>query len=67
MPGQALSYRIGYEEIWTLRRHAEHALGERFDIRDFHDVVLRGGSRPIPVLAQDVEAYIAARVAVQPD
>lgn len=67
MPGQALSYRIGYEEIWTLRRHAEHALGERFDIRDFHDVVLRGGSRPIPVLAQDVEAYIAARLAVQPD
>ncbi len=59
-PGQALSYYIGYLEIRKLRNQAELALGERFDLRSFHDVVLEEGSVPLPVLRQRVEAWIAA-------
>jgi len=61
LPGQALAYRIGYEKFWELRRRAEAALGKAFDIRDFHDVVLGNGARPMSVVETDVDAYIAAR------
>ncbi|USJ02614.1 DUF885 family protein [Xanthomonas prunicola] len=58
-PGQALSYKLGEITIVKLRGEAEKALGERFDIKAFHDVVLRQGSVTLPVLEQQVRAFIA--------
>ena len=59
-PGQALAYKLGELEIVRLRRKAEQTLGSRFDVRDFHDAVLRNGSLPLDLLAPQVDAYIAA-------
>ncbi|MCD7099562.1 DUF885 family protein [Stenotrophomonas sp. MMGLT7] len=58
-PGQALSYKLGEIAIVKLRAEAERELGERFDIRAFHDAVLRQGSVPLPVLESQVRAFIA--------
>lgn len=60
-PGQATSYKIGELKISELRGRAERELGPRFDVRDFHAVVLDNGSMPLAVLEQQVEAYIAAK------
>ncbi|GHE87249.1 hypothetical protein GCM10017786_18650 [Amycolatopsis deserti] len=58
-PGQALSYMVGRLEIQRVRARAEQALGERFDIRAFHDLVLGGGALPLSVLAGVVDEWIA--------
>jgi len=58
-PGQALSYKLGELEIRKLRREAEAALRERFDVRAFHDAVLANGSVPLPVLRQAIESHVA--------
>ncbi|OXM71882.1 DUF885 family protein [Amycolatopsis sp. KNN50.9b] len=57
-PGQALSYMVGRLEIQRVRARAEQALGERFDIRAFHDLVLGGGALPLSVLAAVVDEWI---------
>ena len=57
-PGQATGYKIGEIKILELRAHAESALGDRFDIRAFHDEVLNGGALPLPVLAQKINRWI---------
>jgi len=59
-PGQATSYMVGQIKILELRDRARAALGERFDIRDFHAAVLENGALPLDVLEQQVEAYIAS-------
>ncbi len=57
-PGQALSYKMGQLKIVELRRKAEQKLGPKFDVRDFHDAVLRNGSLPLELLDQEVQKYI---------
>ena len=59
-PGQALGYMIGRLKILELRQRAETALGDRFDIRRFHDAVLGNGSVPLDVLESEIDAWIAA-------
>ncbi|KOX21404.1 hypothetical protein ADK67_27380 [Saccharothrix sp. NRRL B-16348] len=56
-PGQALAYMVGRLEILRIRAAAEEALGERFDIRAFHDVLLGGGPLPLAVLAEVVAEW----------
>ncbi|ONF96281.1 DUF885 domain-containing protein [Sphingomonas jeddahensis] len=58
-PGQALSYYIGQLAIQRARAKAEKALGEKFDIRHFHDTVLSLGSVPLPVLESRIDRFIA--------
>jgi len=58
-PGQALSYYLGEMAIIEARKKAEAALGDKFDIRAFHDTVLELGSVPLPVLQARIDAFIA--------
>ena len=59
MPGQATAYMIGMLKILELRERAETELGDRFDIRMFHEVILRDGAVPLEVLEELVDAWIA--------
>ncbi len=58
-PGQALGYKMGMIRILELRQRARDALGDRFDIRAFHDTVIGTGALPLPILEQQVDRYIA--------
>jgi uncharacterized protein (DUF885 family) len=60
MPGQATAYKVGMIEILKLRERATATLGDRFDIRAFHDTVLGGGPLPLSILERRVDAWIAA-------
>jgi uncharacterized protein (DUF885 family) len=60
-PGQALAYKIGEMEILRLRAEAERELGARFDLRDFHEVILGEGQVTLGMLRQRVQAWIASR------
>jgi uncharacterized protein (DUF885 family) len=57
-PGQALAYKVGQLKFLELREHAKAELGEKFDIREFHDEVLRHGSLPMDVLEKTVGTWI---------
>ena len=60
LPGQATSYKIGMNKMLELRAKAETELGEKFDIRGFHDSVLGGGALPLDLLETRVDSWIAA-------
>ncbi|MGM1063391.1 DUF885 domain-containing protein [Saccharothrix sp. Mg75] len=60
-PGQALAYMVGRLEILRVRDGAERALGDRFDVRAFHDVVLGGGALPLSVLDEVVAEWVRAQ------
>jgi uncharacterized protein (DUF885 family) len=62
-PGQALAYKLGQLKIQQLRAEAEKALGDRFDIRAFHDQILGNGALPLSVLETETRAWIAAQSA----
>ena len=58
-PGQALAYKLGQLKILELRERAQKALGGRFDIKAFHQAVLRNGRLPLDLLEEEVDTYIA--------
>lgn len=60
-PGQALSYKVGQLKILELRERAKAKLGDRFDIRDFHDQILGAGALPLGVLEGRIDNWIAAK------
>ncbi len=61
-PGQALSYKIGELTIKRLRKEAEQALAEHFDLREFHDHVLKNGSMPLSMLEKVIRSYIRTKL-----
>ncbi len=62
-PGQALAYKLGQLKIQALREEAEKALGDRFDIRAFHDKLLGMGALPLSVLETEMRAWITEQSA----
>jgi len=63
LPGQGLAYQMGRRKLDQLRQKAENALGERFDVRRFHDAVLSAGSLPMAVLEQHIDWFIRQEMA----
>jgi len=63
LPGQATSYKVGMIKIQQLRARAEQALGDRFDIRAFHDTILTGGAMPLKLLERRVDSWIEETLA----
>lgn len=62
-PGQAVSYKMGMMKFVELREKAKRELGDKFDIRDFHDVILESGSMPLPILERLIDEYIQQKAA----
>ena len=61
LPGQATGYKIGMIKIMEERKRAEEALGNKFDIRGFHDLLIASGSQPLSILERRVDEWIAGR------
>lgn len=61
IPGQALAYKVGQMKIRELRTRAEKALGDKFDVREFHDQILKDGSLPMSVLDAKIDRWIASK------
>lgn len=58
LPGQALSYKIGEQKILFLRKLAKQKLGKDFDIREFHDQILKDGAMPLDILDRKIRLWI---------
>ena len=65
LPSQATAYTLGMLKIRELRQLAKTRLGRQFDMREFHDVVLRNGALPLNILEELVEDWISRRLAEQ--
>ena len=65
-PGQATAYYLGYQEILALRAEAQRTLGDRFDLREFHTVVLGGGGVTLPLLRERVQSWVRASAEREP-
>lgn len=65
-PGQATAYKIGMLKILELRAYAESALGDNFDIREYHDTVLGGGALPLTILERRVQNWVASKQQMPP-
>ncbi len=61
IPGQALSYKIGQLKILELRKKAQDEMGDKFDIKKFHEIVLKSGVMPLALLEKEIEAWIASK------
>ncbi len=61
MPGQATAYKVGMNKILELRNLSEEKLGSNFNIKEFHDIILKDGALPLDILTQKVEAWIASK------
>jgi uncharacterized protein (DUF885 family) len=62
-PGQALAYKMGQLTILKLRDEAKRQLGDKFDLKAFHDEMLNGGAMPLDLLQERVEAWIKNQAA----
>src|SRR6185503_14102492 len=65
VPGQATAYMIGNLEIRRLREDAKEKLGSKFNIKDFHDLVLEDGSLPLWVLREKIQSWVAEELKVK--
>jgi uncharacterized protein (DUF885 family) len=61
MPGQATAYDIGYLKIMQLRQRAKATLGDKFDLKEFHNVVLGNGAMPLDILDKTIDNYISTK------
>ena len=61
--GQACAYKVGMMKIQELRARAQQELGDKFDLREFHDTVLKNGSLPLEVLEEQINDYIQKKKA----
>ncbi|MBT8114735.1 MAG: DUF885 domain-containing protein, partial [Arenicella sp.] len=62
MPSQATAYKVGMLKIWQLREAAKDKLGEQFDIREFHDEILKYGPLPLNVVERKIDAWVASKL-----
>ena len=62
IPGQALAYKVGQLKIREIRNKAETALGDKFNVKDFHTEVLKDGAMPLSILEAKIDRWIASQV-----
>ena len=64
-PGQALGYKLGMLKILSLREKSKESLGDKFDLSEFHDVVLLGGAVPMAILELNIDQWLESKLNVK--